>query len=109
MINLNATDVPDQLQVNQLPKPLPLINVACSERGTIVRIHTVTGEILGEYQTAPDGRDRNPSRTTVDHDGNVWVGNRDEASNGKGSVARIGIVLGGTRGGTSSESQHKNE
>ena len=34
---------------------------------------------------------RNPSRTTVDSDGNVWAGNRDEANGGRGSVVHIGL------------------
>ena len=44
---------------------------------------------------------RNPSRTTVDQLGNAWVANRNEGgeSDGRlrGSVARVGLVLGGTR------------
>jgi hypothetical protein len=44
---------------------------------------------------------RDPSRTTVDGDGNIWVSNRAEGNflNGipKGSVTRIGLLLGGTR------------
>lgn len=34
---------------------------------------------------------RNPSRTTVDANGNVWTGNRDEAADGLGSVVHIGL------------------
>ena len=36
-----------------------------------MRIDANTGDILGEYLTAPDGMGRNPSRTTVDQFGNV--------------------------------------
>jgi hypothetical protein len=71
------------------------IAVACSGRGTVVRINTSTGAILGEYWSAPENRGRNPSRTTVDFYGNVWVGNRDESDGGKGSVIKIGVVEGG--------------
>jgi hypothetical protein len=104
-LNVNH-DAPnnDQLQLNKATTPFPFVNIAASARGTIVRIDVNTGAILGEYQTAPDGMGRNPSRTTVDQLGNVWVSNRDEwgespASSGnyKGSVARIGLVIGGTR------------
>jgi len=98
LVNVNH-DSPnnDQLQLNEAPEPFPFIAVACSGRGTIVRINTVTGEILGEYWSAPDGRGRNPSRTTVDLFGNVWAGNRAEDDGGKGSVIKIGVVVGGTR------------
>ncbi len=39
----------------------------------------------------PNGRGRNPSRTTVDKNGNVWTGNRDEASGNSGSVVHVGL------------------
>ena len=101
LFNVNHTDVADQLQLNQTTRPFPFVNIACSQRGTIVRIDVNTGAILGEYFTAPNGMGRNPSRTTVDRFGNVWVSNRDEGgfSNGqpRGSIARIGLVIGGTR------------
>ncbi|MBN1446285.1 MAG: T9SS type A sorting domain-containing protein [Bacteroidetes bacterium] len=98
LINVNH-DSPnnDQLQLNDVTAPPPYIWVACSARGTAVRIDVATGEILGEYRTAPDNQGKNPSRTTVDQYGNVWIGNRDEAADGLGSVVKIGIVIGGTR------------
>jgi hypothetical protein len=69
----------------------------------MIRIDATTGAILGEYRTAPQGLAGNPSRTAVDSQGNVWVGNRDEESPlpnttaPRGSVVKIGICLGGTR------------
>lgn len=100
-VNLNHDPNHDQLQLNKVATPLPFVNIAASGRGTMVRIDVNTGTILGEYLTAPDGMGRNPSRTTVDQLGNVWVSNRDEGgfSGGqpKGSVARIGLIIGGTR------------
>ena len=95
-INVNH-DISDQLQLAEDPEPFPFVNVAASNRGTMVRIHVETGEIIGEYWTSPSGRGKNPSRTTVDQFGNVWVANRNENTDGKGSVTRIGIVIGGTR------------
>ncbi|TVQ52031.1 MAG: hypothetical protein EA355_15915 [Rhodobacteraceae bacterium] len=80
----------DQLQLN--PNVVTTFNhiwVAASGRGTVIRINTDTGAVLGEYYTAPNGRSRNPSRTTVDINGDVWVGNRDESSGGQGSIAKI--------------------
>jgi len=99
-VNHNAPNN-DQLQLNKTTTPFPFVNIAASARGTIVRIDVNTGTILGEYLTSPDGMGRNPSRTTVDQLGNVWVGNRDEyglsGGQNKGSVARVGLIMGGTR------------
>jgi hypothetical protein len=96
LVNVNR-DVPDQLQLSRISAPFPFVNIACSARGTIVRIDVNTGAILGEYLTAPDDMGRNPLRTTVDELGNVRVANRDEYLDGKGSVARIALVIGGVR------------
>jgi len=99
-VNHNAPNS-DQLQLNQTTTPFPFVNIAASARGTIVRIDVATGAVLGEYLTAPDGMGRNPSRTTVDQFGNVWVSNRDESGfsggQNKGSVTRAGLVIGGIR------------
>lgn len=95
------TSVGGTLRLDQPGQPLPYVNIACSGKGTVVRIDAITGQVVGEYSTAPDGMGKNPSRTTVDKFGNVWVTNRDESGlvGGipKGSVTRIGVVLGGTR------------
>lgn len=91
--NINH-DAPDQLQLDMRESRHPFLWVAKSGRRSIVRIDANTGEILGEYYTAPDGRSGRPSRTAVDRFGNVWVGNHS----GQGSVAKVGLVLGGTRG-----------
>ena len=100
LLNVNYDQTASQLQLNHLIQPLPFVWVACSARGTVVRIDANTGEVLGEYWSAPDNMGRNPSRTTVDRDGNVWVGNRDETGwyGPGGSITRIGLVIGGTRG-----------
>ncbi|TAH36327.1 MAG: hypothetical protein EYC70_11000 [Planctomycetota bacterium] len=91
----------DQLQLNRVTSPFPFVNIACSARGTIVRVDVDTGAILGEYLTAPNGMGRDPSRTTVDQNGNVWVSNRAESGfsggSNKGSVTRVGLIIGGTR------------
>jgi len=91
MVSVNHDDVADQLQLNNQSKAFDFIWIAASGRGTIVKINTQTGEILGEYWSAPDGRGRDPSRTTVDNNGNVWAGNRAESSDNKGSAVRIGL------------------
>ena len=116
LLNVNYDDFPDQLQLNKTIEPFPYVWMACSGRGTIVRIDVNSGQVLGEYRTTPEtiddygdhGQGTGPSRTTVDKNGNVWVGNRgdlkyyQDPNTGdwvtKGSVTRIGLVIGGTRG-----------
>ncbi len=93
-INLSH-DPHDQLQLDDTVTPFNFIWVAASARGTIIKIDTTTGAILGEYWSSPDGRARNPSRTTVDANGNVWSGNRAEADGGRGSAVHIGLVENG--------------
>jgi hypothetical protein len=95
--DVNHTATTDQLQLNQTQTFFPYVNVAASDRGTVLRIDVNTGQIIGEWWSAPNGRARNPSRTTVDKFGNTWLSNRDEGEGGKGSVTRIGVVQGGTR------------
>ena len=99
LFNLNH-DVPNnnQLQLNATSTPFPFIWIACSSRGTVVRLDVNTGTVLGEYWSSPAGRGKSPSRTTVDLFGNVWTGNRAETSGGSGSAVKIGLVIGGTRG-----------
>ncbi len=98
IVNLNL-NTPGALQVNPPTgtQTFPFVNVAASARGTIVRIHATSGQVVGEYASSPDGYPRNPSRTTVDLEGNVWAGNRDANYLGKGSVVKVGLIVGGTR------------
>lgn len=95
LINVTYDTVPDQLQLIDQGEAFNFIWVAASARGTIVKIDTETGTILGEYRSAPEGRGLNPSRTTVDANGNVWAGNRQEAGfisdTRHGSVVMIGL------------------
>jgi len=99
-----------QLQfTSNLPPQFPFIAVACSGRGTVARINTTNGTVIGEYRTTPaglvysgdSGPGPQPSRTTVDLFGNVWVANRADVVtiNGTnyGSVTRIGLIIGGSR------------
>ncbi len=87
----------NQLQLDKEQTFFPYVNIANSARGTMVRIDVNTGQILGEWWSAPDGRGRNPSRTTVDRLGNTWLSNRDEQQGGRGSVTRVGVISGGSR------------
>jgi sugar lactone lactonase YvrE len=92
-INVNSIDVADQLQLNSVATPFKWIWVAASARGTIIKVDTETGEILGEYLTTPgvNSGSGDPSRTTVDNDGSVWVANR----RGPGSVVHVGLLENG--------------
>ncbi|WP_417908620.1 hypothetical protein [Candidatus Electronema sp. PJ] len=83
--------VPDQLQLDDTMKPFSFIWIAVSSKGTVVKINTETGEVLGEYKTAPDGMGLNPSRTTVDKNGNAWVTNRDEGQDVPAGAVGSGI------------------
>jgi len=69
-------DPSDQLQLDSRARAFNFIWVAVSSKGTIVKIETETGRVLGEYRTAPEGQPTDPSRTTVDLNGNVWTANR---------------------------------
>jgi hypothetical protein len=93
-----------------LPPQFPFINVACSDRGTVARINTTNGMVIGEYLTTPAGlvytdqteyKGASPSRTTVDQYGNVWVANRCDnrtiSGTNYGSITRIGLIIGGSR------------
>ena len=99
-------DPSDQLQLDDTTEAFNFIWIAVSTAGTAVKIDTETGVVLGEYRTAPQGRGLNPSRTTVDQNGSVWVGNRNETgfvsadaiapgvppvNRNMGSVVRIGL------------------
>jgi RHS repeat-associated protein len=82
--------VADQLQLDDTTRAFNFIWVAVSSKGTVVKIDTETGAVLGEYRTAPQAQPINPSRTTVDHNGNVWTANRDG-----NSVVRVGLLENG--------------
>ena len=96
-----------QLQLDTTENSFVFVNVAATARGTIVRIDAESEDgdinIIGEYRTAPNGRNASPSRTSVDSKGNVWTANIDEdqpaitGGDPSGSVVKIGIVVGGTR------------
>ncbi|WGZ93853.1 MAG: Ig-like domain-containing protein [Candidatus Thiothrix putei] len=62
----------------------PYIWIANSGEGTISKLDVKTGQELGRYRTGPGNG--NPSRTTVDQDGNVWVGNRNN-----NTITKVGL------------------
>ncbi len=99
LINVNYNAVQDELQLDEDPQPFNFIWVACSDRGTVVKLDTLSHKILGEYQTAPTvngqtlGNLGKPSCTTVDKDGSVWVANMENLGPNKyGTIVHIGLV-----------------
>lgn len=118
---INLSGGSGQLEINEWsetkvsdPPVLPYLWVACSQRGTVMRIAAVdhyspvdgrcvsAGDLLGQYRTAPDscrGILSDPSRTTVDFDGNVWVANKSDIQVGtnpilyRGHAAKFGNGL----------------
>lgn len=67
----------------------PHIWVPNSNEGTVSKINTITGNELARYKTGPLSYG-NPSRTTVDLQGNCWVGNRQT-----GTAVKIGLYENG--------------
>lgn len=80
----------NQLQIDDQATSAGFLWVAVSSKGTVVKIDTETGLVVGEYWTSPDWQRKDPSRTTVDLNGNVWAGNRDG-----NSVVHIGLLENG--------------
>ena len=85
LVSVEHETVHDQLQLAEEPFVLPFIWVPNSNEGTISKYDTVTGKELGRYRTGPTAGG-NPSRTTVDVNGDVWFGNRNT-----GTVVKIGL------------------
>lgn len=96
LVNVNYDDVQDQLQLDSEATPFDFIWVAVSSEGTVVKIDTNTGAVLGEFRSTPSSQGLgDPSRTTVDNDGSVWVANRNDVSNDFGTVVHIGLLENG--------------
>ena len=83
--------VHDQLQLASEVATLPFIWVPNLE-GTVSKVDTVTGKELARYRVVPDSLfdHGSPSRTTVDLEGNCWVGCRQA-----GTVVKIGLYEAG--------------
>ncbi|KKW16367.1 MAG: Cysteine-rich repeat protein [Parcubacteria group bacterium GW2011_GWC2_49_9] len=94
---INVVHTPsDQLQLSDQVNAFNFIWVAVSTKGTVVKINTDSGAIEGEYKTSPASHGNgDPSRTTVDKDGSVWLSNRSNVFEGAGSIIHIGLVENG--------------
>ncbi|KAL3796069.1 hypothetical protein ACHAW5_007852 [Stephanodiscus triporus] len=98
-VNVNHNDIQDQLQLDSSSNPFNFIWVACSTRGTVIKVDTLSGTILGEYRSSPRYHppstqvlNGNPSRTTMDPNGSVWVANRNAIGpNNRGTIVHISL------------------
>ncbi|HWI60945.1 MAG TPA: hypothetical protein VNT75_03805 [Symbiobacteriaceae bacterium] len=109
LVGVEHETVPDQLQLSRSVTTLPFIWVP-NNNGTVSKVDTTTGNELGRYFATKPGlpEDGSPSRTTVDLQGNVWVGNRTA-----GTVVKIGLLEAGqcvdrNRNGTIETSRDRN-
>ena len=90
LVGTEHETVHDQLQLNQTATTLPFIWVP-NQEGTVSKIDTETGDELGRYRVSPPLLgSTEPSRTTVDIEGNCWVGVRNA-----GTVVKIGLFEAG--------------
>ncbi|MBI1761409.1 MAG: hypothetical protein HYR56_08240 [Acidobacteria bacterium] len=79
LVGVESATVPNQLQLSREGGIPPYIWVPNQNEGSISKVDTRTGREAGRYRTG-GGTSSNPSRTTVDLQGNCWVGNRNYAS-----------------------------
>lgn len=84
LVGVEHETVDDQLQLSEKPVILPFIWVP-NYGSTVSKINTETGAELGRYRVSPLD-ECSASRTTVDQQGNAWVGNR-----AAGTVVKIGL------------------
>ena len=89
LVGVENETVHDQLQLSEESVTLPFIWVPNSNEGTVSKVNTTDGKELGRYRVA-NLSNPNPSRTTVDLQGNCWVGNRQA-----GTVVKIGLYEAG--------------
>lgn len=78
------TTTAGELKLDEKTNPYPYLWMASINKGSMYKIDTETGKILGEYLTSPDLQPKGPSRVTVDKNGSVWV-----ANNNGNSVIRV--------------------
>ena len=87
MSGLESWSTPDQLQLGGASGVLPYLWVPNDNDNSISKVDTRTGRELARYRTGPASIVGNPSRTTVDLQGNCWVANRNSAT-----VVKVGLL-----------------
>ncbi len=79
-LNLSL-ETPDELRTTTEPSAVDAVWIPIFSKGTVVRIDSESGQVIGEYRTAPDDVSTPyPSRTTIDREGNLWVANKGDNS-----------------------------
>jgi RHS repeat-associated protein len=75
LFNVNSS-IPDQLQTSIDQSNFDFVWIPIFTKGTVVRLDTDTGRVLGEYRLTPDAvGDPYASRTAIDSKGNCWIAN----------------------------------
>ena len=87
MSGLESWSTPDQLQLGGASGVLPYLWIPNDNDNSISKVDTRTGRELARYRTGPASIVGNPSRTTVDLQGNCWVANRNSAT-----VVKVGLL-----------------
>ena len=87
LVGLRCTN--GQLRLGLAAQTLPYLWVPNSNEGTVSKVDARTGQELGRYRTGPTATG-DPSRTTVDLQGNCWVANRVS-----GTILKIGLLESG--------------
>lgn len=106
LVGVEHETVHDQLQLSKKSVILPFIWVPNSNGNTISKVDTETGNELGRYRVGPSYS--NPSRTTVDLQGNCWVGNRYTGTAVKTGLFEAGQCIDRNGNGTIETSQDLN-
>ena len=78
LVGVESTTVANQLQLSREGGIPPYIWVPNQNEGSLSKIDTRDGRETARYRTG--GGSSNPSRTTVDLQGNAWVANRNFAT-----------------------------
>lgn len=107
LVGVEHETVSDQLQLSKKAVTLPFIWVPNNDN-TISKVGTETGNELGRYQVAPH-LNPSPSRTTVDLQGNVWLGNRQAGTAVKVGLYEAGQCIDRNGNGTIETSQDLND
>lgn len=90
LVGVDTTTVADQLQLSAQPFTFPFLWVPNNDDSSISKVDTRTGHEVARYRTVPPGVNGQPSRTTVDLNGNCWVANRYA-----GTVVKVGLFENG--------------
>jgi streptogramin lyase len=95
LFNVNHSPNHDQLQLNAVSNPYPVMWIANAGEDTLSKWNTSTNKEIARYHTWFDTSNHGawtgaaPSRTAVDKDGNAYVANRHLEDNRKAEVFKI--------------------